>query len=857
MNKLSFEHFMQMKEMAVADFGKHHGSHLNDIDRGYARWMLDQLEQGSGKFKFRADDGSGYLTNNQLLDALKIRVVQNKKIAPTSVNQPVVPAASTATQRTPAQPSQKTPEPEKPVVAAKEPDKAQDKPQSPSEIIAQPDINAPKSATNPHILDKEKLSEEQKSIDEQFEKMMKGSGNHIMINALAGTGKTTILKHLAWKYGKPGQKWLYLVFNTKNRAEAKESTDGWKKFPDWVEVYTTNSFLGHVLARRENEDVLPSTDRMSNLDQGGKKGKKLEKSQALADSSLFQDIMTNSYKLPSWANIESDVEDVLDDLQIGDKYRPAYIGAIKSIVTTIRYEYQEAALKLLGLLKSFGVDPRNEDNLDRESERIFQKYDSHKDEEGKVESGYFGSKLDKAKDRIRKYKPFFRENVKEALRQLLGYDLMSKNFKDEILHGARWLLIQSLPKNTSVKHQHGPLSLDLGDFRDFSDDIWFPTIYADKIKWPEYDVVLADEVQDFNEGQKVMIKKLIDAGAKVVAVGDPNQAIYRFRGADNAAFDNLANTLKDASKDKQNWKPQSLSLNFRSRPEVLDFVNKMTHVKDLKGGKKFKETDPTAQVTNREIKYDDSFDQIKKERQDGNYIETAYIARTNQPLVNAALKLLAQGIPFAIVGKDVSGDIIDHIDKITRANETYKFRALYSNESVDVLAQRLQEFQEKELDRYSGLSTKKEHLSDLKDTTAAIANSLETFQQTPHAKTIKTFEEWLKSKIEGNSFDWEQSGEGKAESELKKFQEKVKKEKPVILTTSHKSKGLEFSRVYILRDDQFPHPKAKHPEEQNQEKNTQYVAYTRAMHQLHILALDDQPGVEKVDLEKNWSDDVD
>lgn len=87
------------------------------------------------------------------------------------------------------------------------------------------------------MIPEELMSDEQRSIEKTF-----GNGtNDIVINALAGTGKTSVLKHLAWKFGDNSQKWLYLVFNTKNGVEAKE------KFPSFVKVATTNSFLGKVI----------------------------------------------------------------------------------------------------------------------------------------------------------------------------------------------------------------------------------------------------------------------------------------------------------------------------------------------------------------------------------------------------------------------------------------------------------------------------------------------------------------------------------------------------------------------------------------------------------------------------------
>lgn len=85
----------------------------------------------------------------------------------------------------------------------------------------------------------------------------------------------------------------------------------------------------------------------------------------------------------------------------------------------------------------------------------------------------------------------------------------------------------------------------------------------------------------------------------------------------------------------------------------------------------------------------------------------------------------------------------------------------------------------------------------------------------------------------------------KSEVDLANYNRIVEKEHPVVLTTAHKSKGLEFDRVYILRDDQFPSKKATRKEYIRQEANMKYVAYTRAKNALHILALDGQPGYKK------------
>jgi superfamily I DNA/RNA helicase len=47
-------------------------------------------------------------------------------------------------------------------------------------------------------------------------------------------------------------------------------------------------------------------------------------------------------------------------------------------------------------------------------------------------------------------------------------------------------------------------------------------------------------------------------------------------------------------------------------------------------------------------------------------------------------------------------------------------------------------------------------------------------------------------------------------------------------STIHKAKGLQFKRCFLLRPDLLPHPMAKTADAQTQEKNLEYVCYTRA-----------------------------
>ncbi|MEN6459098.1 MAG: UvrD-helicase domain-containing protein [Thermoguttaceae bacterium] len=82
-------------------------------------------------------------------------------------------------------------------------------------------------------------------------------------------------------------------------------------------------------------------------------------------------------------------------------------------------------------------------------------------------------------------------------------------------------------------------------------------------------LLLVDESQDTDELQVEMVKSLCDneyLDGKLFFVGDHKQSIYRFRGAQPEVFRGLHGQIPDGGR-------LALSLNFRSQPGVLDFVN--------------------------------------------------------------------------------------------------------------------------------------------------------------------------------------------------------------------------------------------------------------------------------------------
>lgn len=675
----------------------------------------------------------------------------------------------------------------------------------PSDILKQI-INKPKSKSG--MIPEERMTDEQHVIDQRFEEMMNSPGqSHMMINALAGSGKTTMLKHLAWKYSK-GQKWLYLVFNSKNKEEAKD------EFPKYgVQVDTTNGWAGREVLAKNN---IKPTERIKEYSTS-------DKSKLLVDSPSFKNFM-QSLGVPDQDKLYGS-----DPNRMGGTQRSLWY-----IIRNINKELKMEVVKLLGLSKSFAIDPRKTKELESNIENVMSKYD-------------LNTNLDDIKDNIQKNSPWALEYIDKLFD---GEKFINKDFSDEIKKATMWLLDQVMPHATketfiadSDKYNkgHKGLELDLGTKRDFDDDLWFAAIHADELKWPHYDVVLADEVQDFNVAQQIILKKLIENGAKVVAVGDRNQSIYRFRGADSNAFGELGQMLTSMSKNKNVEYP--LTKNFRSRQAIIDFTNQegeeAGHVTNLVKGRDFKEGPGKigqGQATKYEMSYDQAFDTLNNEMKEmGEVKQTAFLSRTNEPLVHASLNLMKKGIPFVILGKDIANELNNHIDKIIGL-----FR-LNKQSTVDELQMSLREHNDEQIEKHSGKAAKASNLKELKETTDAIMSSIDQFNEENgnDEATIFQFKQWLSKKFGGVDIDKSGAEGERIRKELKKNMEE---NNPVILSTVHKSKGLQFQRVYILRDDLWPHPRSKRPEDLEQELNNKYIGRTRAEDELHVLDLEGQPG---------------
>ncbi len=82
----------------------------------------------------------------------------------------------------------------------------------------------------------------------------------------------------------------------------------------------------------------------------------------------------------------------------------------------------------------------------------------------------------------------------------------------------------------------------------------------------DYDYIFVDEFQDTNELQYLILKLLINDHTSTLAVGDPDQSIYQFRGANSKIIERY---IKDFKAEVL-----VLNLNYRSSPHIIKIANR-------------------------------------------------------------------------------------------------------------------------------------------------------------------------------------------------------------------------------------------------------------------------------------------
>ena len=312
------------------------------------------------------------------------------------------------------------------------------------------------------------------------------------------------------------------------------------------------------------------------------------------------------------------------------------------------------------------------------------------------------------------------------------------------------------------------------DTMDYTDMVWYPNILDLDLSTVSYDYIFVDEAQDLSKAQREFILKCGKEHTRYVFVGDSNQSIYGFSAADPESFNEL--------RKLPNITNLPLSVCYRCPKSVISYVHDMVS-----------NIEAEADAIDGEIIENATFSNIED--------QDMVLCRFNAPLFNAYSRLVNEGKKAFIMGKDIGKNLIDVVKSTKQSSLGVDL------ETKGVFSELLKYCVER-CERHAWveeLCDNDQVLQTMKDNISALMVLTKNSQITTSAQLIDKI-----SKI---------------------FNDNIKE--GIVLSTIHKSKGLEANNVFILdcKEDK------RHLQqwEKEQEKNLVYVACTRAKRKLAII----------------------
>jgi len=393
--------------------------------------------------------------------------------------------------------------------------------------------------------------------------------------------------------------------------------------------------------------------------------------------------------------------------------------------------------------------------------------------------------------------------------------------------------------------------------------------------------VLVDEYQDTNNLQYEIVRALSKEKGNICVVGDEDQCIYTWRGA------NIENILS-FERDFPNAKIIKLERNYRCTKTILAAANAVIKNNRLRKGKVLFTDNPkgepirifSAETDTEEAKFVAlTIKQLIKKGRKPSDIAVFYRTNFQSRVLEDALR--REGISYQIVGgvkfyerKEIK-DVIAYLRSSLFETDTISlFRILNTpRRGLGTAVEReLRAILQSEKSNIRALELLKERVSEkqkkaVSDLLLTLENIKEKIYTLPPYDLIKFivvatgYEEFLKKE---HPEDWESRMENIRElgNTLQEFaerekltgeelyleflsaitlssdQDELKEGEKVTLMTVHASKGLEFPIVFItgLEEGLFPHVRSLDTtEEVEEERRLFYVAITRAM-ELLILS---------------------
>lgn len=412
--------------------------------------------------------------------------------------------------------------------------------------------------------------------------------------------------------------------------------------------------------------------------------------------------------------------------------------------------------------------------------------------------------------------------------------------------------------------------------------------YNDRFRY-----ILVDEYQDTNNLQFALIRFLTEKTQNICVVGDDDQSVYGWRGAD------ITNIL-GFEEHYPNAAVIRLEQNYRSTQNILDVAGAVVKNNTARKGKELWTTNPKGNF----VRYYQALDgdtearfvaaKIDEHLRADRQTRCAILYRTNSQSRVFEESLRRNQIAYNIVGgfsfyeRAEVRDVVSYLKLALNPNDSVALLRVINSparglgkQSLDELAARARDYGVS-LWETIGIITNGEAESKVRMTPRAIS-ALKSFQSiitnlirlagkesasevvkaaildTGYADSLKTegtdeaearlenLQELVNAAVDyDNTEDRENETTDTVGGGLRDFidaaalssdSDKYDKNAPVTMMTVHSAKGLEFPIVFIvgLEDGLFPHSRAASDKsELEEERRLMYVAITRAERQLYV-----------------------
>ena len=391
-----------------------------------------------------------------------------------------------------------------------------------------------------------------------------------------------------------------------------------------------------------------------------------------------------------------------------------------------------------------------------------------------------------------------------------------------------------------------------------------------------YRYVMVDEYQDTNIPQKELIDLICTPeSVSLMVVGDDNQSIYAFRGANYENILLFGETYPDAKLIK-------LEQNYRSTPAVLNYINALSdeitlgYQKQLYSGSQVEGVKPVfCRLSNetKEAKY--IADKIIALKSEYDYQDFAVLCRTSFQSNYIQLEFMERHIPFIVVGgikfieRRHIKDVLAFVKILYNPNDTISWhRILTLFKGVgSVTATRLTQAITADNNSFEPLLTTR--FAKKSDQLMPLYKMLSQANQADSVeKIIALILEFYIPVLKVNEDNWRERSEdfrvltnlANEHESLDSFLENLALDPPndsvatagkfeqgdadtdkLTISTIHSAKGLEWPVVFVnaLVDGITPHYRSLNDfAELEEERKLFYVACSRAKHRLFLTAPD-------------------